>query len=193
VQDPTAFILAVLAILATPGPTNTLLATSGVVAGFRKSLPLIAAELAGYLISINVLALLIGPLVQGSPLISHALRLACGVYLAWVAWLLWKEGAAALKSDQPIHFRRVFITTLLNPKAIIFAFVIIPFLQEGRVIRALPYLAGFAGMVVMVAVGWISAGAMLQTATERRNLARRVGAVVIGTFAVAISASAFKG
>ena len=54
-QDPFLFAAAVLAILWTPGPTNTLLATAGATRGFRHSLPLIPAEAAGYAISILVL------------------------------------------------------------------------------------------------------------------------------------------
>ena len=39
--DPFAFALAVLALLGTPGPTNTLLATAGAAAGWRRSLRLL--------------------------------------------------------------------------------------------------------------------------------------------------------
>jgi len=50
--DPILFAFAVIAILATPGPTNALLATAGAANGLRRSLPLVPAELAGYVIAI---------------------------------------------------------------------------------------------------------------------------------------------
>jgi hypothetical protein len=60
-EDPVLFALAVLAVLGTPGPTNTLLATAGATAGLRRSLALIPAEAAGYTISILTLGLALGP------------------------------------------------------------------------------------------------------------------------------------
>lgn len=42
------FISLVITILLTPGPTNTLLASSGIETGVKKSLKLIPAEVIGY-------------------------------------------------------------------------------------------------------------------------------------------------
>ena len=47
--DKFSFIIVALALLATPGPTNTLLATSGAASGFRKSLVLLLGEFLGYM------------------------------------------------------------------------------------------------------------------------------------------------
>ena len=45
--DPLAFVLSVVALLAVPGPTNTLLATAGGLGGVRRAIPLIPAEVTG--------------------------------------------------------------------------------------------------------------------------------------------------
>jgi threonine/homoserine/homoserine lactone efflux protein len=87
--EPIAFILAVLGLLATPGPTNTLLAASGAAVGVRRSLHLIPAEVSGYLCSILALALLLGPIAQNWPLFGSALRVCCGMWLAFLAWRHW--------------------------------------------------------------------------------------------------------
>lgn len=78
--DPLLFALAALAILATPGPTNTLLAAGAASAGFRQALPLAPAEAAGYLIAISVIGYGLGPAVAASPLLGLALRLAVGAF-----------------------------------------------------------------------------------------------------------------
>ena len=95
-EDPVLFALAVLAVLGTPGPTNTLLATAGATAGLRRSLPLIPAEAAGYTIAVLTLGLALGPVVAGAPLLAGALRAAVGVYLLFLALRLWRRGGAAL-------------------------------------------------------------------------------------------------
>ena len=43
--DPWLFMLAVATLLATPGPTNTLMATAGAMNGPRAAWPLLLAEL----------------------------------------------------------------------------------------------------------------------------------------------------
>ncbi|MES1149390.1 MAG: hypothetical protein ABUL53_09420, partial [Bradyrhizobium guangdongense] len=59
-MDVLPFILAAASLLAIPGPTNTLLATSGAGVGVARSLPLLAAELGGYLLSILLLPSVLG-------------------------------------------------------------------------------------------------------------------------------------
>ena len=65
-EDPLLFSLAVLTILGTPGPTNTLLATSGGAVGVKASLPLVPAEAAGYLIAIVAIGLALGAVVSAA-------------------------------------------------------------------------------------------------------------------------------
>ena len=53
------FVSLVITILLTPGPTNTLLASSGIETGVKKSLKLIPAEVVGYFIAISAWGVLI--------------------------------------------------------------------------------------------------------------------------------------
>ena len=71
--DPTVFALAVLAVLATPGPTNTLMAVAGATLGLRKGLRLIPAEVAGYLTSISLLIFVFQPVVAALPVAATVL------------------------------------------------------------------------------------------------------------------------
>ena len=184
-EDPLLFVLAVLAILGTPGPTNTLLATSGAAAGARASLALVPAEAAGYLIAILTLGLALGPAVAASPLLATGLRLAVGSYLLLLAVRLWRSGGAALVEGRVVTPRQVFTTTLLNPKALAFALGVVPFGAP----RPHLYLLGFLGMLVAVAVCWIAAGVALGRAAAgagRAGVVPRVGAAAVAAFALVL-------
>ena len=98
--DPVVFALAVIAILATPGPTNTLLATSGASVGLRRSLVLVPAETAGYLISILSIGLVAGPFLASQPGLAPSLRILVGAYLLWLAVRLWRRGNALARSER---------------------------------------------------------------------------------------------
>jgi threonine/homoserine/homoserine lactone efflux protein len=189
--EPLAFILAVLGLLATPGPTNTLLAASGAAVGVRRSLGLIPAEVSGYLCSILALALVLGPVAQNWPLFGSALRVCCGMWLAFLAWRHWTAAVHGVEA-RSVPFSRVFVTTLLNPKGLIFAFAIIPWLAAGDLVGALPYLIGLVGLIVAVGIAWIGIGAALVAAGARHRWVQRVSAAVLGGFALVVSGSAFR-
>jgi threonine/homoserine/homoserine lactone efflux protein len=187
-ENPLLFALAVLTILGTPGPTNTLLATSGATVGLRRSLPLVPAEAAGYLISILTLGLVLGPVVAANPTLALVLRTAVGLYLLWLAVTLWRRGGLVLGTGRMVTPPQIFVTTLLNPKAIVFALGVVPFGAPS----VWPYLAGFLAMLAAVALCWITLGAALGGVAGRRGLSGlvpRVGAAAVAGFALLILAA----
>lgn len=190
-HDPFAFALAVLALLATPGPTNTLLAAAGASDGVRPALRLVSAELAGYLVSISLLLFLAGPAVAASPALATALKLAAGAWLAVSAVRLWREaGDGFAATPRPVTLRRVFVTTLLNPKALVFALVLIP---PGGPAAVAPWLAFFSGLVALVGSGWVVVGGLIARSGGRAVTPRRVSrtaALVLAAFATLLAGSA---
>jgi threonine/homoserine/homoserine lactone efflux protein len=185
-QDPVLFSLTVLAILGTPGPTNTLLATSGALVGLRRSLPLILAELGGYLLAIAALHAVLGGVLAAYPAVKTILRLLVGAYLLFAAFDLWMRRGALDGPPSGVRFERVFVTTLLNPKAIVFAFAVLPLSQP----HAARYVIAFMAFVVMAALSWIVVGALLGRVASApgSRLVPRISAVVLTFFAGLIAA-----
>jgi threonine/homoserine/homoserine lactone efflux protein len=182
--DPTSFILAVLVVLATPGPTNTLLATAAAADGRKVWTSLMPAEMIGYTISIGALLLLVRPFAESSAVTATALRSLCATYLLYLAATLWYAGTNKL--TEPIRFRHVFLTTLLNPKAAIFAFLIFP--EPGSPLSLqLRSFGLFIGLCAVACTGWLTLGALIgeQTGSFVTPLAfQRVAATALSIFAI---------
>ena len=174
------FFTATYFLLAVPGPTNTLLATSGAGIGFARSLHLLVAETAGYLLAIALLRLALGPIVMDIPLAAVVLRVAVTIYILCLAVMLWRVNTCEVRDGAPVAFGQVLLTTLLNPKALVFAFLLLP-LQAGP-LELLPWLGVIALQILTAGAGWIILGAALGRGARRLghpDLITRTGAVTL--------------
>lgn len=183
------FALITTAILLTPGPTNTLLATGGAMTGMHRAWPLMLAELLGYCISITAIGVVLRPLAVQVPAVAIGVRLIAAAYLVYLAWHLFHWRWAMPSAGGAVTWRRVFLTTLLNPKALIFALALIPFgtADAGR------YMLLFACLVVPISALWIALGAVLGNMARRArrdHLVSRIAAGILGIFAFALALSA---
>lgn len=192
-NDLLPFVLAVLALLATPGPTNTLMAAAGAQRGVVRSLPLLAGELGGYGMAITLWIELVGAAAAGQALVPVIAKLIAAAFLAWSAWKLWANAGHADLAQRGITFNRVFATTLLNPKALVFAFAVFP--HVGFVAR-LPYLGVFAALVVATAVAWMTLGAVAARSSAgllTSSLIERITAVALAVFATMLAVQTVQG
>lgn len=183
-MEPITFVAGSLSLLAIPGPTNTLLATAGAEFGLCKATRLLAAELAGYILAILSMRAALGPLITSAPALGVGLRVGVVLYLLYLAAKLWRHGTQGARAAHPISFGRVFTTTLLNPKALIFAFTLLP--QGKDVIGILPWLTALAFQIVMIGFGWIFLGAAIGRGLKGRVHAKfgyRISAVALALFA----------
>lgn len=189
-----AFAIAVLLLLLTPGPTNTLLAVSGASRGLKASLPLIAAELAGYLTTILPLVFLAAPLLSDQPLVALGVKLASSAWVLLLAVRLWTR-PPAICATGGINGACVYCTTVLNPKGLIIGLALIPSASLSSfeaLSTPLAYLGVFALLVMIVATGWLSVGAAILrgVATARPRLVGRVAASFLVLFAVSLAGRA---
>ncbi|MFT4117835.1 LysE family translocator [Bradyrhizobium sp.] len=174
------FFTATYFLLAVPGPTNTLLATSGAGIGIARSLRLLAAELCGYLLAIALLRLALGPIVGGIPIVALVLRVAVTIYILGLAVTLWRLNTRELREGAAVTFRQVLLTTLLNPKALVFAFLLLP--AHAAPLELLPWLGVIALQILTAGAAWIMLGATLGRGARRLghpDIVTRAGAVTL--------------
>ena len=123
------FVLAMIAVLMIPGPTNALLASSAHQQGLAKTSLLVPAELFGYFYAINLWALLIHLSTPTWPYLIDLLHALSAVYVFWLAFHLWKSSHLEKHNQRftSIRPKQLFFSTLKNPKAVLFAAGIFPY------------------------------------------------------------------
>ena len=99
------------------------------------------------------------PLMARVPALVPGLKLAAALFLVWSAIGLWRTAGrhAAAGLPPPATPGRVFLTTLLNPKAMVFALVLLPAVGSPD---HLPRLGLFCGLVAAAALLWGTSGAL---------------------------------
>ncbi|PLZ01258.1 multidrug transporter MatE [Burkholderia sp. WAC0059] len=194
---PTAALLAlgIAVVLVTPGPTNTLLAAAGLRQGLRRSIPLTGAELAGYLASISVWGLFLARLAHTLPWLPPVVRIASSVYIAWLALRMWRTSAPAATPQPGIGARALFVATLLNPKAILFASAIFPAAAFAGLPAYVEAMVIFAALLVPIGLLWIAFGSQLgsgRLAWLDPSRVQRGASVVLGLFSLSLAWTVFR-
>lgn len=109
----------------TPGPNNLMLLASGANYGFRRTIPHILGVGLGFLVMMVIVGLGIGQMLQASPKIYTALRLASLLYMAWLAWRIATsgpvDGSGGNPHARPMTFLQAMLFQWINPKAIAMA------------------------------------------------------------------------
>ena len=189
----TLFLAEVFGVLAMPGPTNSLLFVSGATRGLRAGLHLPVAEVTAYLMTISALVFVVGPAAEGHSIVSQLLRVLCSLYLAQMAVRLWRSGEPRPDAGHPITSLRIFLTTLVNPKNLLFALIIFPGPGAGSDVMMF-YFASFSGVCIIAGLSWLAAGAVIQSATASRmhlHQFYRGEAVLLAGFAIMVLVSAY--
>lgn len=195
-SDLAMFALGAATVLAVPGPTNTLLAAAGLRQGLRRSLKLTGAEAGGYLVSVTLWGRFLAQATQTLPWLPLVVRMACGLYIAWLAVRMWQV-ASALDTRTPASFgmRDLFVATLLNPKAILFGGTIFPAAAFTSLYVYLQAMVTFVVVLVPIGSLWIAFGA--QVAADRTGWLKpvhvqRCASVALGAFSLSLAWTVFR-
>jgi len=170
--------LYVALVLIVPGPTNTLLLSSGLKVGVRRTHPLIAAEAFGYVAGISLWGFFLSALSAGRPWLPVAVKLLSSVYILYLAAKIWRQSRALQHvAASPVSLRDMFVTTLMNPKALLFASTLFPLAAFQSAAYFAWTIAVFLTVLVPIAIGWSYLGVLL---TARRTWASRTPMLLRG-------------
>jgi threonine/homoserine/homoserine lactone efflux protein len=149
---------------------------------------LLLGEIAGYSLSILLIEFVLGPAMSGAPPTASALRIAAGAYLMLLAVKLWVTPLHLARAV--ISLRQVFVTTLLNPKALVFALVLIPFSSP----QAAWYFSAFLAIVPAVGTLWILTGSLLgrHTGPGYAKSFPKAASLVLAIMSATLIATAFS-
>jgi threonine/homoserine/homoserine lactone efflux protein len=187
----TAFILAVLALLLSPGPTNTLMGLYGTQKGIQGVIRLIPAEILGYLTTILPLVWLGSQVPERWPAVALVMKIAAAAWVMFLATRLWQPRTNSSTLHE-VTARQIYVTTTLNPKALIFALVLLPPLAAPEFAAR---LAGFVVMVVGAALLWGGAGRIIQTGSSggrRLRVIQRLASGWLGLISITMIVSLIR-
>ncbi len=182
-----------LAMSATPGPNNAMVAASGATFGIPRTLPHILGVSVGFPVMFAAVALGAGAAFEAHPPLTRALHWIGAAYLAWLAWHV----AAARPGPQtegtgrarPLHFIEAAAFQWVNPKAWLIAVsgVAAYATEGGRVAaaRVLILAALFLLVCVPVVTLWCGLGAgtarILRTRRQMRLFNMAMAAVLVAS------------
>lgn len=150
-----ALLFALVALIAAPGPSNTLMGLAGARDGLSGAARLVPALVAGYLCAVLPVALAGGEVMRAAPQAIVAVRLCAAAWVLLLAVRLWRLPPAST-AGRGVSARQVWLTTLLNPKALVVALALLPAPgAPGFATR----LALFVAVSAVVAMGWAVIGA----------------------------------
>ncbi|MBW9052497.1 threonine transporter RhtB [Rhizobium mesosinicum] len=179
------FVIAVFSLLILPGPTNAVLALASTVLTVRRFLSLIAAVVLAYLAIAVPVSSIAAPLLNGHPGIASTVKLISAIWVLCLALKLWVPAPAG--GQNRLGGVQLFITTLLNPKAIIIGLTLVPAVEAG--IPAA--MVAFVCCVAVTSAIWLGLGRLLVGRyVQVPPLARHCGCAVLVAFSVTLAIDA---
>lgn len=119
-----AFTVFAIVALFTPGPNNTMLLTSGLNFGFRRTLPHVLGVNLGFSFLIVVVGLGLGAIFTAYPTLYTVLKYAGAAYLLYLAYAIAVSGGIDAKGEKrgrPLTFFGAALFQWINVKGLVIA------------------------------------------------------------------------
>ena len=133
-----AYVLTVLALMSTPGPSHLLMLSNSAANGFGRSLATAAGDLTANMLQMLAAGLGLSALIMTAPKAFIAIKIVGVLYLIWLGLkMLTKSfkprprGEDAPRASLKALWLQGFITSATNPKAVVFFAALFPQFISG--------------------------------------------------------------
>lgn len=134
ITDVWQLIIATMVFLMLPGPGTFCVLTCTGQRGLRGGFASLAGLMLGDAALMFLAAVGVAALLQAHPLLFQGMQYLGAAYLAYLGFRLLtsksEQGSAAVPFSNAADFRRGFLVTLINPKAIVFYMAFFPLFIE---------------------------------------------------------------
>lgn len=164
-----------LAMAATPGPNNTMVAASGARFGILRTLPHMLGITLGFPVMVLAVAVGGGQVLASNPWLHTVLRWIGAAYMLWLAWTIARPHAPVAHGQaggrRPLGLVGAALFQWVNPKAWLIAVgAVVTYTGNGAPLAQTLVMAAVFGLVTLPAVlFWtaVGAGAARLLRTER--------------------------
>jgi leucine efflux protein len=173
ITDVWQLVAATMVFLMLPGPGTFCVLTCAGQRGVRGGFAALAGLMLGDAVLIFLAAIGVAALLQANPLLFYGVQYLGAAYLAWLGFRLLTAkqgggGAAVVPFSNAADFRRGFLVTLINPKAIVFYMAFFPlFIDPARQRGSLTFVA-MAAVISCCTLFYGSLLVLLGNAAARR-------------------------
>ena len=154
-----------LAMAATPGPNNAMVAASGARFGVLRTVPHVLGITLGFPVMVLAVAIGAGQMLAANPWLHTMLRWVGAAYIFWLAWTIARPHHAAEPGRQegrrPLGLLPAALFQWVNPKAWIIAVsAVVTYTGDGAPLAQTLVMAGIFGIATLPAVlFWTAVGA----------------------------------
>lgn len=161
-----SLLLTAAIVMGSPGPSTVSVTAVGAAFGFRRSLPYAAGLIAGTTLVLLAVATGAVALLLSEPRLGLPLTVLSAIYMLWLAWKI--ATASPLRDADPQAgapgFAGGALLAIANPKAwlaIAAVFAGATLSAKGSASDAALKAAVLTGMIVLIHLAWLVAGASL--------------------------------
>jgi threonine/homoserine/homoserine lactone efflux protein len=171
----------------TPGPNNLMLLASGVNFGIRKTVPHMLGIQVGFNALVLVVGLGLGAAIAAMPSLHWALKIACALYLLFLAWRIASQGSLSPTAERarPMRFGEAVAFQAVNPKGWAMALAVAAGYGGG-------WTATLTNVAVMLVInspcmlGWALFGVGLREVLSNKNRLRIFNLTMAGLLVLSI-------